>query len=159
MIKHKSYSGEELALILTKDIDYIKEFRFNCIISHNYNEYYINEIIKLKFSNPNKIYSWRFSQKLDLLEAMGIFDDTNKLKEQLEWISKIRNYYAHTLEDEMSENIKKYIENLWKIYKVFHSNRNDYSFEEKFRKVKGIVLGILISVYSNIKLEYKKKSN
>ena len=65
-------------------------------------EYMLDSIIKEKFKNPNKILSYSFYRKLEILHSLGFLPDY--LFKNIETLNKIRNKYAHDLKYSLDIN-------------------------------------------------------
>ena len=69
--------------------------------SHLYIEYSINELVVTKFIKPKLVIDdnnlGSFGSKVQLLEALGLFDHVPNALKNIKIIQGIRNYYAHNL--------------------------------------------------------------
>lgn len=123
---------EERLEKFNKDID-DQNIMYVLVKAHLYIEYELEEILRkyVKYSEHLNLSSMSFSQKENLVLALGIVPDSEK--NSLHSINKIRNNFAHNLDYEFDEAIlenniigqfslstkKKYEENLNFYYKKY----------------------------------------
>lgn len=118
MKKHKSIDDIALVKKLAKEIKQLNDIRFASIMFHAFIEYFVNELICLKFTNAKLIIDNNsFSKKFLILKALEIFgklENKDKLDKNIEIITKIRNHYAHNLitVETVPESIKNFINQL-----------------------------------------------
>ncbi|MCG8401713.1 MAG: hypothetical protein MJA84_08960 [Firmicutes bacterium] len=111
MKKHKSYQPSRIGERMCDEFNEAKSFRETVFIAHLYIEYYINEILVKIFPHPEKIIDENelgtFKNKMQLLDALGIFEGKENLKNNVILIQRIRNYYAHniSISDEFPDQI------------------------------------------------------
>lgn len=122
MRKHKRVEHDKLMDRLCEEFNEIRNLRFLSIIAHLYVEYFLDEIICIKFKQPELIIDneelGSFFNKFTLLRSIGIFDSKKDLERNIEMINRIRNFYAHNMliEDVIPQEIvdrineMKYIE-------------------------------------------------
>lgn len=87
-----------------------QDMRWLSILMHQLIENHIDMIINLAFKHPlitNHKHIFAFDEKLIIAEALGIFDgeDGKKLKKNVNIIQKIRNHYAHNLDQTSGKRI------------------------------------------------------
>jgi len=161
MKKHKR--RETISEIADKYFNDIKLYcgdslRFYSILSNLCNEYFINEIICEIFNKPEKIIDatrdlGTFTNKLILLDACGIFETQGTLYNNLEELNGIRNIYAHRLiKEEIPQNVKDKITNLWNQYKKNYSKHKNFTFFEKFKIIEDKTFYKLISLWMSVKI-------
>ena len=81
----------------------IQDMRWLSIIMHQLVENHIDIIINLAFKHPlitNSNHIFGFEEKTIIAEALGLFDgkDGKILKKNVKLIQRIRNHYAHNLD-------------------------------------------------------------
>jgi len=127
-----------------KNVNETKDMRFLSIIMHQYMEYYIDNVIKSGFKNPDEILNehrfFGFYEKCKLLKALGIFDedDGKNLLINIRIINSIRNFYAHNLLDLSSDEtippkIKDKINSMHKFGEIAFKEDDSYLF--KFKEI------------------------
>lgn len=75
------------------------------IIGHAYIESCMNKLLDKALQDSSKIQKYRFSHKIDILEALGII--TPKMVKVLRTLNTIRNKVAHDFEYSMPESVAK----------------------------------------------------
>ena len=127
---------------MLKETKKIKDIRFASIIYHAFVEYYINELICLKFTKAkliiDNIVTGSFFNKYQILKALEIFkklENKDKLEKNIEVLTSIRNYYAHNLvtSAELPDKIKNHIEQLT-IFNIINYKTMDSIPIKKSRK-------------------------
>ncbi len=110
----KKEAAKETEKFNKKHILPSKEILTLVLKAHLFVEYLIDEIIKASFSNPNKILNKRkFSDKVNLLEAIGIEDSKSeyRLLRKIRALNDIRNKFAHNLNYKLNpEDLEPLIE-------------------------------------------------
>ena len=130
MKKHRTIDEDELMCRLSDEVNKAPDIRYLSIISHLYVEYYLNELISLKFVEAKLIIDEKelgsFYNKFLILKALGIFEHKDKLIENINLITRIRNFYAHHLliSDELPEEVKSRITQL--VYLDSEGNESDW---------------------------------
>ena len=81
----------------------IQDMRWLSIIMHQIVENHIDIIINLAFKHPlitNSNHNFGFQEKTIIVEALGLFDDKDgkNLKKNVQLIQRIRNHYAHNMD-------------------------------------------------------------
>ena len=132
MKKHRTIDNDELMDRLSDEVNKAPDIRYLSIISHLYVEYYLNELIRLKFVEAKLIIDEKelgsFYNKFLILKALGIFKhkDKDKLIKNINLITRIRNFYAHNLliSDELPDAVKNRIKQL--VYLDHEGNESAY---------------------------------
>jgi len=141
--------------------------------SHLYIENLIDEILSCALPNPKKILNYKFSSKVDLLEALGVFPSALAI-EKIREINRIRNVFSHKLNKKLSKaelgvlvksiKIKKdssdtvklktglmfaigYLHALRTIFKLFPFAIFSTAYKEIFKKDKGYLMVHLKKTY------------
>lgn len=120
MKKHDQINIEEIIKKLLLDINNMLNMKYLSIISHQYVEYFLNEIICVKFKHPeiiiDDIQMGTFYNKFRLLESIGVFDNNKDLKHNIKLINSIRNKFAHNMikyiDEEIPNEVKSQIDDL-----------------------------------------------
>jgi len=130
MKRHKTIDNDELIDKLCDEVNKASDVRYLSLIPHLYIEYYLNELISLKFDKAelilDKIDLGSFYNKFLILRALGIFKQNDKLIKNIELITRIRNFYAHNLliSNRLPEENKSRIKQL--VYLDDEGNESDY---------------------------------
>ena len=133
-IKYEVIPTKKISL-LVEDIIRTKDFTLAVLQLHLLLEYSINGIISGLFKKPNIIFDKRdlnfFSNKVDILEALGIIEDKDILY-NIRQINAIRNDFAHTLEtDKIFKSTKDRIRSMKTLGISIRKNESDYEMEFK----------------------------
>lgn len=70
-------------------------------------EYRINKVIEKNFSNPDALDRLRFSDKIRVLDGLGVID-SNSIK-NLRILNESRNFFAHDFDVDSEEFEKKFL--------------------------------------------------
>lgn len=145
MTKHKTIDNEELGNRLCEEMDRASDVRILSLIIHLYIEYYLNELIRLKFDEGKFILNRKelgsFYNKCLILRALGVFKQKDKLLRNIKLITNIRNYYAHhtLLSDEVPEENKIRIKQLV----CFDHKGNEMEYVESDYEEPGYILDVI----------------
>ncbi|MBI5061507.1 MAG: hypothetical protein HZB67_04305 [Candidatus Aenigmarchaeota archaeon] len=131
----------------------IKDFRLHVLFVHLHIEFWMNNIIEIKFSHPKTIMHNKdfktFSNKLELLYAMDVINEN--IYQQIKAVNRIRNHYAHniTLNKDFPSEVKKYIDELCAL------NKGDFidkciKLEHKFITASSYLVGYLNGLYEKM---------
>lgn len=73
---------------------------------HLYVEHCLDEIFLTTFPDPNKMIKKTFSNKIDLFEALRLYDppDNKEIVVKLRQLNKIRNSFVHNLNKELNKD-------------------------------------------------------
>jgi len=136
MIKHKTIDNDELMESLCNDLNDAPDIRYLSISSHLYVEYYLNELIRLKFDEAKLIIDeselGSFNNKFLILQALGIFRDKATLISNINLLRSIRNFYAHNLliSNPLPEEVKSRIKQLKYMDEKGNETEYDVPWEE-----------------------------
>ncbi len=130
MKKHKSIDNEEMVKRICDEVNETSNIRYLSLSIHLYIEYYLNELIRLKFDDAKFIIDGNelgsFYNKCQILRALGVFKQKDLLMRNIKLLNNIRNFYAHNLpiSNKLSEEVKSRIKQL--IYFDVQANKTDH---------------------------------
>ncbi len=101
MKRHTVIENDVLMENLCDEVNDAEDIKPLSLILQLYIEYFISELIRLKFNSPKIIIDnnelGSFSNRLNILCALDIFEKKESLLRNIKIINRIRNYYAHNL--------------------------------------------------------------
>lgn len=116
--RHQKQDLINLMNEFSKEFSNIDDIRFYSIICHQYIDYFLNEILIEKLPDLAFIIDDTelgiFRTKLKILKSANIFDNHKDLIQNIEKITKIRNFYAHNMMKKgyVPKEIKKHIDGM-----------------------------------------------
>ena len=130
--KHKTIDNEVLGKRLCDEVNRVSDVKTLSLSLHLHIEYYLYELIKLKFYEPKFIIDdnelGSFYNKCRILRALGVFSQKDNVLRNIKLITRIRNFYAHSLiiSDKLPDENKNRIKQL--IYLGDDGNESDYDY-------------------------------
>jgi len=157
-ISHKSLNSEDYITKLNEELTMANNagnIRLTILILHIYTEYWINEIIQICFTKPQRIIKKKYSEKIELLEDLGYIKN-NFMINSLELLGKMRNDCAHALnltilKRSIKGRFQKWVKNLSKEEKEFISKTGEEWQESLKFLFQGRIIMKLMSYYKDAK--------
>lgn len=118
MKRHKRHEHNVLGERMVDEFNEANTVKELALIAHLYVEYFINELIVVRFTDARLIIDdaeiGTFKSKVAILKALGVLVDPSPLLTNIELIQRIRNFYAHNLllTDEVPEQVESRIRQL-----------------------------------------------
>lgn len=121
LLQNLPKKSKSLVMNLIKDIFKIEEPRLLVLKVHLYMEIIVNEILKKNLKQPEILDNYSFYQKVNILKAIGIFN--NSLSDDLLYLNKLRNHFAHDLRYDVAELDLSQFSDMKTVYSLINYKR------------------------------------